>query len=624
MPPPRRRVVAVALAVAAMTAAWRGSERERELGRAGAEARARAQAENGAELAAAEVRRWPSGALEVAETAASLEPLTTLVQSTVNDATFRDFVETETAWAPFRDDGAATAIVLGNRLVASTGAAALVKSAAPLAGEAAARRVAQALVPSPTPHLVAAARLSKQTPTGLAAVVVVSRPLEPRALASLASRLDATLSLQGPDGRPLVAGPAADALAAFRGTGLASASCCARREVAPGLELAAFRDPSPLLAAAEREAQAERRWWLLGGAALALALLWAGFRKPARPVVALVPPPAPAPPVEPADPGLSRTQTSRAPSRYQVISQLGEGGMARVYVAFTTGEQGFHRQFVLKRLREELAANADAVNQFIDEARLGASLVHSNVVPIYDFGRDAEGYFIAQEYILGRDVDAVVARSRARWGKGLEPRVVLYLAQETLRALAYAHSRADESGTSLGLVHRDVSPGNLLVSARGEVKLLDFGLVKSSQRLARTQAGLVKGNLYFMSPEQAKAMPLDARGDLFSLGLVLYFAATGETLYAGETSYELMLRAAGGLTDVDRSQVRALPPPLGSLVERALATAPDERYPSAEAWAQEVAAAGGVATSREVQVLMEQLFLDDLAAEQGRFSPRAG
>lgn len=293
--------------------------------------------------------------------------------------------------------------------------------------------------------------------------------------------------------------------------------------------------------------------------------------------------------------------------------------MARISVAEVTGAEGFRRLFVVKRLRPELASNADMVSQFIDEARLGASLVHSNIIPVFDFGRDAEGYYIAQEYILGRDIDALIQASKAKRGMPLETSIVLYLAQEALQALSYAHGRRSETGHPLGLVHRDVSPNNLLVSARGEVKLLDFGIVKSEQRLTKTQAGVVKGNMYFMSPEQARAREVDGRSDLFSLGMVLYAAATGAPMYTGKTSFELLNRAGVGPTAEDLRKVAALEAPLNTLVARALTVDPKARFQDADEFALALAATrAAIASATDLQLLIDRLFREELAAESSR------
>jgi hypothetical protein len=431
--------------------------------------------------------------------------------------------------------------------------------------------------------------------------------------------------------------------------------CCAQKELAPGVKLFVHRDGAPKLVAAQAEAT-ELAVPIFGLAGLlAVGALVFGLR-PARSgpdeesarllretaaqlkssqeqlqrlsqhissnapsTLAAMGQSAPAAP----EPGLESTQASVQQSRYEVVAPLGEGGMARVAVAVVRGAEGFKRTFVLKRLRPELAANTEVVSQFIDEARLGASLVHSNIVPVFDFGRDAEGYFLAQEYILGRDVDALITASRERRGHPLTAPEATYVGLEALKALSYAHTRVNDAGRAMGLVHRDVSPNNLMISARGELKLLDFGIVKSDDRATKTQAGVVKGNLFFMSPEQARALPVDPRSDLFSLGMVLVTALRGEPLYEGNNVYDLMNRAGAGLTDADREQVRASCGPLSEVILKALSTDPAARYANALEFSAALAASGPSASSAELQGLMENLFAQALAEERRRFAVSA-
>ena len=292
--------------------------------------------------------------------------------------------------------------------------------------------------------------------------------------------------------------------------------------------------------------------------------------------------------------------------------------MARVFVAVTRGAAGFKRHFVLKRLRPEMSVNPEIVGQFIDEARLSASLVHSNVVPVFDFGRDAEGYYLATEFILGRDLDAVRNASVQVRFKALELPLVMLVAQETLKALSYAHAKTDDNGKRLNLVHRDVSPNNIMVSSSGEVKLLDFGIVKSDDKLTRTQTGVIKGNVFYMSPEQARGIPVDARADLFSLGLVLFCMATGETLYRGTTNYDLLLRSGEGLGTAEWERVQALPTQLRALLERALRSDPAERFQSAEDFMRAIPS-GTVASADQLKQLVTQLFGADFEREKQRY-----
>ena len=167
--------------------------------------------------------------------------------------------------------------------------------------------------------------------------------------------------------------------------------------------------------------------------------------------------------------------------RYRLLERLGEGGMAELYTAVLHGAEGFRRLFVVKRLRPHIARNRAAVEQFIDEAKLGSSLVHSNIVPVFDFGKVNDEYFLAQEYIVGRDLGRLLERHVERTGRPLPERLALYIVYEVLEALAYAHSRTDAVGNPIGLVHRDISPGNVMVTSRGEVKLFDFGIVEGGR-----------------------------------------------------------------------------------------------------------------------------------------------
>jgi serine/threonine protein kinase len=305
--------------------------------------------------------------------------------------------------------------------------------------------------------------------------------------------------------------------------------------------------------------------------------------------------------------------------RYRLVDLLGEGGMAQVYTAVTFGAEGFRRTFVVKRLRAEMARDAAVVAQFIDEANLGSTLVHSNIIPVFDFGKVGDEYYLAQEYILGRDLGRLVARAIEKQQRPLAPTTVLYAAAETLRALEYAHTKLGESGRPLGIVHRDVSPSNILVSARGEVKLFDFGIVKAEGRVTKTQHGVVKGNVSFMSPEQARGIEIDGRADLFSLGLVIFYCLTGEILYKGTTTYELLVKAATGPGADELARIAALPAPCADIVRKALEVDPTKRYQTAVEFGAALAphVRGGAA---EAGALMSTLFAEDFRAEEARFA----
>ena len=313
--------------------------------------------------------------------------------------------------------------------------------------------------------------------------------------------------------------------------------------------------------------------------------------------------------------GTPRTPASepRSFGRYRLLRRIDGGGMADIYTAVLHGAEGFRRLFVIKRLRPELVRSRNAVDQFIDEAKLGSSLAHPNIVPVFDFGKVGDEYFMAQEYVVGRDISRLLRRHVERVGRPLDEKLVLYVAHEVLDALAYAHALCDESGRPLGLVHRDVSPGNIMVTDRGEVKLLDFGIVKALGRVSTSETGVVKGNVDFMSPEQARSELVDARSDLFSLGLVVHRGLTDQRLYQrSDGDFEHLRQAGRGPTAAQLARLEDLPI-AGPILRRALALDPALRYQSASEFAAAVAphASGGKAAAA---ALMRQLFEDELRA----------
>jgi hypothetical protein len=308
--------------------------------------------------------------------------------------------------------------------------------------------------------------------------------------------------------------------------------------------------------------------------------------------------------------------------RYVLLDRLGEGGMAEVYTAVTYGAEGFRRNFVVKRLRPEMARNNDVVSAFIDEANLAASLVHTNIVPVFDFGKMGDEYYMAQEYILGRDLGRLTRRALETEAKPLPLNQVFYVAHETLKALDYAHTKTGQDGKPMNLVHRDVSPNNILISARGEVKLFDFGIAKATNRITQTQFGMVKGNVRFMSPEQARGDAVDGRSDLFAVALVIYYALSGDALYTADTTYNLLVKAAQGLGEKELSSLKSLPPQAQRVLERALQGSAADRFQSAAEFAQ--ALAPFIAGAHDALArTMERLFAEDIKAEEARFASAA-
>jgi len=306
--------------------------------------------------------------------------------------------------------------------------------------------------------------------------------------------------------------------------------------------------------------------------------------------------------------------------RYYLVDRLGEGGMAEVFTAVAFGAENFRRAFVVKLLHGAAQRTESLVEMFIDEAKLASGLVHSNIIPVYDFGKLGDEYYMAQEYVLGRDLRRLTNSVVKTDNRALDPRMAVYIAREALRALEYAHTRQNDDGKSLGIVHRDVSPNNILASARGEVKLFDFGIAKADEgRMHQTQTVVVKGNVQYMSPEQARGENVDARADVYSLGLVLYFLLSGRSLYKGESAYELLIQAAQGLTAELMPRLEKLPPELANVLQVALEPDREQRFQSAAAFENALAqmpSANAVELARE----MQRLFGEELRAEQAKFA----
>jgi serine/threonine protein kinase len=263
--------------------------------------------------------------------------------------------------------------------------------------------------------------------------------------------------------------------------------------------------------------------------------------------------------------------------------------MAEVFTAVLSGAEGFERLVVIKRLKPHLALNPEAVNQFIDEAKLGSRLTHSNIVTVLDFGKVGDGYFLAEEHVLGRTLAQIGARYRELFHEPVPPALIYYIAHEVLAGMAYAHERADDQGRPLAIVHRDISPTNIMVSTQGEVKLLDFGIVKAAERVSKTREGNVKGNVGYMAPEQARGLEATPRSDLFSLGVVMFDLLSGEPFYRGGGSGEILYQAATGPTVEHLGRIDQLPPPAADILRGVLALDPAARHPSARAFADALA-----------------------------------
>ena len=225
--------------------------------------------------------------------------------------------------------------------------------------------------------------------------------------------------------------------------------------------------------------------------------------------------------------------------KYDVLRRIATGGMAELHLARMSGIEGFEKLVAVKRILPHLAGERAFVQMFLDEARIAATLHHTNVVQVFDIGEDGGTYFIAMEFLHGQDVRHLMAAAAARRITiGMDHAIAIVLG--ACAGLHYAHEKRDADGQPLQIVHRDVSPQNLFVTYDGAVKLVDFGIAKASARLSETRSGVIKGKLRYMSPEQCCAEPLDRRSDIFSLCVLLWELTTGRRLFLRETELAIM------------------------------------------------------------------------------------
>ncbi len=275
--------------------------------------------------------------------------------------------------------------------------------------------------------------------------------------------------------------------------------------------------------------------------------------------------------------------------RYQLLHKLATGGMAELFLARTSGIEGFEKMVVLKRILPHMSDNETFVGMFLDEARLAANLEHSNIVNVYDIGKDGNDYFFTMAYLHGEDLNALL-RTTAQAGLRVPLPEALYIMRGVCAGLHYAHEQVGLDGVPLDIVHRDVSTTNVLVTHEGGVKLLDFGIAKAATQSKMTQVGVRKGKASYMSPEQCRAEPLDRRSDVFAIGILLWELTVMRGLFRAEHELGVMHLITNVEIPRPSSVIPDYPPQLEAIVMRALAQDRDQRYPSARALQQDLAA----------------------------------
>jgi tRNA A-37 threonylcarbamoyl transferase component Bud32 len=298
--------------------------------------------------------------------------------------------------------------------------------------------------------------------------------------------------------------------------------------------------------------------------------------------------------------------------KYLLLRQLAIGGMAEVYLARQSGPAGFEKECVIKRILPSLAVDQQFVNMFLDEARIAARLSHPNIVQIFDLGSINEGdYFLAMEHVHGVDMQQIEEAEHLRGGR-IPLSIAVRICSNVAEGLEHAHRATDARGNPLGLVHRDVTPSNVIVSFDGVAKILDFGIAKAVAKKGRTEVGVIKGKIPYMSPEQVQGERLDYRSDVFSLGTMLYELTTGHKPFDGEGPADLSMKILHDEPAPPEFYVEHYPQSLTDVVHRAMAKRPAERFQSARELheaLEEFLLHGGIrCTSHDVAAYLDGLF----------------
>ncbi|MCA9653667.1 MAG: serine/threonine protein kinase [Myxococcales bacterium] len=287
--------------------------------------------------------------------------------------------------------------------------------------------------------------------------------------------------------------------------------------------------------------------------------------------------------------------------RYAVVRRIGSGGMAELYLARLDGPEGFAKAVALKLMHPYLSDDAHFARMFLKEARIAAQIEHPSIVQVLDVGEFGGEYFMALEFVHGKDLRRVLADQK---GKPMPLGCALRVVMDVGRALHYAHRLRDPGGRALGIVHRDVSPSNVLISYQGAVKLADFGVAKVAERSNATASGMLKGKMGYMSPEQCLQEHVDARSDVFSLGVLLYEATTARRAFFAEQPVAVMNKVIDGRWRPPDHFVPGYPGALHEIVARALSVDVDKRFQSAEAM---VEALERLAAELEIDTRVEAL-----------------
>ncbi|MBK7859533.1 MAG: protein kinase [Archangiaceae bacterium] len=304
--------------------------------------------------------------------------------------------------------------------------------------------------------------------------------------------------------------------------------------------------------------------------------------------------------------------------KYLLLERVNVGGMAEVFIAKAFGVEGFERILAIKKILPTMAEDEEFITMFIDEARISVQLNHANIVHIHELGKHDDAYFIAMEYVSGRDLRTILERYRRR--KEIMPTAqAVYVASKICEGLDYAHRKKDARGQELSIIHRDVSPQNILCSYEGEVKIIDFGIAKAANRSQKTQAGILKGKFGYMSPEQVRGLPIDRRSDVFAVGVILYEMLTGEKLFVGESDFSTLEKVRNAEVASPRQFNPNIPAGLEKVVLKALTREAEDRYQWASDLQEDLMrfllAGDAIYSAKHLSQFMKEAFAEDLMRE---------
>ncbi|MBS2014270.1 MAG: protein kinase [Deltaproteobacteria bacterium] len=295
--------------------------------------------------------------------------------------------------------------------------------------------------------------------------------------------------------------------------------------------------------------------------------------------------------------------------RYEVGAKIGGGGMATVYIGFAPREDGTEEHVALKVIRDELAHDEEFARMFVDEAKILARLSHPNVIHTLEYGVTGHHRFIAMELLSGRTYYEAWELLASR-NESMPLELAAWICARTAEGLHSAHELVDETGAPLGVIHRDVNPGNVFLTFHGDVKLIDFGLAKARVRLSKSAEGIVKGKIPYLAPEQASGKAIDRRIDLYALGTTLWESVTMKRLFKRATDVDTLRAIREAKVPDVREMIEGFPAPLWAIIERALKVDPDERYADADEIRRDLDAFAGDAEARkrELVALLERLY----------------